>query len=385
MPSAEIITIGTEILLGEIQDTNTAFLARQLMACGIDLFRTHTIGDNTIRIAQTIKDSLQRAEIVITTGGLGPTVDDPTREAVALAIDQPLEFHPDLWDEICQYFTRIGRIPTENNRRQAYIPKSAETIHNPVGTAPGFFVRVGTAIIICVPGVPKEMEYLTKNFIIPFLTQKFTNHQVIKSRTIHVSGMGESQLDMIIGDYEKLTNPTVGLLAKPGQIDIRVAAKADNDEIALEMIDDVIRKLEFLLKENIYGYDDESLIGVLTRELSQKKKIGVLESGLNGQLFSILQYNPDLKVISDSPLMQVLPTENRKLMMKRSSEWGVQFVVSSIFTQENGVSVLDCDILDRGKFTSFNRKFGGSPENGSQWAITMTLDLTRRYLKSKEQ
>jgi nicotinamide-nucleotide amidase len=179
MPSAEIITIGTEILLGEIQDTNTAFLARQLMASGIDLFRTHTVGDNKIRIAQTIKDSLQRADIVITTGGLGPTVDDPTREAVALAIDQPLEFHSELWDEICQYFSRIGRVPTENNRRQAYIPKSGESILNPVGTAPGFLVNIDSSVILSIPGVPKEMEYLTKNFIIPFLTKKFKNHQVI--------------------------------------------------------------------------------------------------------------------------------------------------------------------------------------------------------------
>jgi nicotinamide-nucleotide amidase len=384
MPSAEIITIGTEILLGEIQDTNTAFLARQLMACGIDLFRTHTIGDNQIRIAQTIKDSLQRADIVITTGGLGPTVDDPTREAVALAIDQPLEFHPELWDEICKYFTRIGRVPTENNRRQAYLPKSAEPIHNPVGTAPGFLVKIGSAVILSIPGVPKEMEFLTKNFILPFLTQEFNYHHVIKSRTVHVSGMGESQLDMIIGEYEKLSNPTVGLLAKPGQIDIRVAAKADDEKIAMEMIDNVIHKLGFLLNENIFGYDDDSLIGVLTRELSPKKKIGLLESGFDGQLSTILKYNPDLIIISESSLSQPFTQENRKVMLKRSSEWGVSFIISSIFSQENGVSILDCEILDQGIYTSFNRKFGGAPENGVQWAITMTLDLTRRYLINHE-
>jgi nicotinamide-nucleotide amidase len=380
MPSAEIITIGTEILLGEIQDTNTAFLARQLMASGIDLFRTHTVGDNPGRIAQTIKDSLQRADIVITTGGLGPTVDDPTREAVALAINQPLEFRPELWDEICQYFTRIGRVPTENNRRQAYVPKSAESIHNPVGTAPGFFVKIGDSIILSIPGVPKEMEYLTKNFILPFLTQEFNYHQVIKSRTVHVSGMGESQLDMIIGEYEKLSNPTVGLLAKPGQIDIRVAAKADNEQIAMEMIDNVIHKLDYLLKENIFGYDDDSLIGVLTRELSPKMKIGVLESGLDGQLSEIFRSNPDLQIKSEISVNNISTSENRKAMMKRCKEWEVPFVVSSVFSQENGVSMLECEILDQGNFTSFNRKFGGSPENGAQWAITMTLDLTRRYL-----
>jgi competence/damage-inducible protein CinA-like protein len=384
MPSAEIITIGTEILLGEIQDTNTAFLARQLMASGIDLFRTHTIGDNPGRIAQSIKDSLQRADIVITTGGLGPTVDDPTREAVALAIDQPLEFHPELWDGICQYFTRIGRVPTENNRRQAYIPKSAQSIHNPVGTAPGFFVKIGSAVILSVPGVPKEMEYLTKNFIIPFLIEEFNIHQVIKSRTIHVSGMGESQLDMIIGEYEKLSNPTVGLLAKPGQIDIRVAAKAETEQSALNMIDIVIHKLGLLLKENIFGYDDDNLIGILTRELSPKKKIGILESGLDGQLSKIFQYSPGLKIESGVYPKNISPNEIRIIMTKRCREWDVPFVISSIFSQENDVSMLDCEILDQGYFTAFNRKFGGSPENGAQWAITMTLDITRRYLISHE-
>src|SRR4030042_5061373 len=146
MPVAEIITIGTEILLGEIIDTNAQFIARKLRDAGIDLYRKTTVGDNTHRIAQAIQQSLERCDIVLTTGGLGPTVDDPTREAVALALGVELEYREDLWEQIQARFQRFGRQPTENNRRQAYIPKGAIAIENPVGTAPIFIVELGKQV-----------------------------------------------------------------------------------------------------------------------------------------------------------------------------------------------------------------------------------------------
>jgi len=142
MPTAEIIAIGTELLLGETADTNTRFIARTLRGLGVDLFRTSTIGDNAGRIAQAIREALARAEIVITTGGLGPTVDDPTRQAVAQAVGVELEFRPELWEQITARVARYGRTPTENQKRQAYIPKGAISIENPVGTAPAFIVNV---------------------------------------------------------------------------------------------------------------------------------------------------------------------------------------------------------------------------------------------------
>src|SRR5512135_2170348 len=138
MPAAEIIAIGTELLLGEIQDTNTRYLARLLRDYGVDLYRTTIVGDNVDRIAHAIRESLSRCQIIITTGGLGPTVDDPTRQAVAMAAGTELEFQPQLWDQIQDRFERFGRNPTENNRRQAYIPRGAIAMENPVGTAPAF-------------------------------------------------------------------------------------------------------------------------------------------------------------------------------------------------------------------------------------------------------
>src|SRR5919109_1871946 len=174
MPSAEIITIGTEILLGEIVDTNTRYIARTLRGMGVNIYRTITIGDNVERIAEAINHSMQRAEIVITTGGLGPTVDDPTREAVAKAAGVELEFREDLWAQVVAIISRYGREPSENQKRQAHIPKGSIAIPNPVGTAPCFIVEnsplpmgeadegvgVKESVVISLPGVPNEMEHI---------------------------------------------------------------------------------------------------------------------------------------------------------------------------------------------------------------------------------
>src|SRR5258706_7810553 len=141
MPSAEIITIGTEILLGEIVDTNSAFLARHLRDLNVDVFRTSTIGDNAQRIAEIIRETLERTQVIITTGGLGPTVDDPTRDAVALAFGVETEFRPQLWEQIVERMGRFGRKAGENQKRQAYVPKGAIAVRNPVGTAPAFIVE----------------------------------------------------------------------------------------------------------------------------------------------------------------------------------------------------------------------------------------------------
>jgi nicotinamide-nucleotide amidase len=165
MPTAEIIAIGTELLLGEIQDTNTRYLARLLRDHGVDLYRTTIVGDNVERIAQAIRESLARCQIVITTGGLGPTVDDPTRQAAALAVGVDLEFRPELWDQIQDRFKRYNRPATENNRRQAFIPKGAIAVENPVGTAPAFIVETPTQAIVSLPGVTPEMEYLIKKAV----------------------------------------------------------------------------------------------------------------------------------------------------------------------------------------------------------------------------
>ncbi len=249
MPSAEIITIGTEILLGEIVDTNTRYIARTLRGMGVDLYRTITIGDNVERIAEAIRHSMERAEIVITTGGLGPTVDDPTREAVAKAIGVETEFREDLWEQVVAVISRYGRKPSENQKRQAYVPKGAIGIPNPVGTAPCFIVETERNAVASLPGVPNEMEHILHELIIPYLQKRFNLNEIIKIRVLHCAGLGEGMIDEKIADLETLSNPTVGLAAHTGVVDIRIAAKAKNEAEA----DAMIAEIEQQVREQAWG------------------------------------------------------------------------------------------------------------------------------------
>src|SRR5512140_541170 len=190
MPSAEIITIGTEILLGEIVDTNTRHIALTLRDLGVDIYRTTTIGDNAERIATAIREAMGRTEIIITTGGLGPTVDDPTREAIAQAAGVSTEFREDLWEQVVSAIARYGRKPAENQRRQAIVPQGAIGVRNPVGTAPSFILEFVAPLpktksetpvtgdqalkgsIISLPGVPNEMEHILHESIVPYLQKR---------------------------------------------------------------------------------------------------------------------------------------------------------------------------------------------------------------------
>ncbi|MDQ7035948.1 MAG: competence/damage-inducible protein A, partial [Anaerolineae bacterium] len=166
--NAEIVAIGTEILLGEITDTNSVYIARKFRDVGINLYYMTSVGDNEQRIANALTLALSRADVVITCGGLGPTVDDITRQAVALATDRKLEFHQNLLDEIAARFEQFNAKMTDNNRRQAFLPAGAMTINNPVGTAPSFIVEVEKKAIISLPGVPREMKFLLNERIIPY-------------------------------------------------------------------------------------------------------------------------------------------------------------------------------------------------------------------------
>lgn len=244
MPSAEIIVIGTELLLGEIIDTNTQVIAQALRKIGVDVYRTATIGDNPNRIAQIIEESINRADIVIVTGGLGPTVDDPTRGAIAKAFGKELVYYPELWDEIVRRFAKYGIQPPENNKQQAYLPEGAESIPNPRGTAPGIVLDTSSGILFSLPGVPREMEGMINEQVIPRLSEKFSLTGVILIRNLKVEGMGESRIDALIQDLEQESNPTVGLAAGKGFVLIRMTAKADSEEIAEALLADLEEEIQ---------------------------------------------------------------------------------------------------------------------------------------------
>ncbi len=198
--NAEIISIGTELLLGEIVDTNSAHIARRLRDIGLNLYFTTTVGDNRQRIASAISTALDRADVIITTGGLGPTVDDMTRQAVADATGRELVFRQDLLDQIAERFNRFGSRMSENNRQQAYIPAGAIPIENPVGTAPCFIVESERGVVISLPGVPREMKHLLETAVIPYLRDRLGLTEVIKARVLRTAGIGESHIDEAIAD-----------------------------------------------------------------------------------------------------------------------------------------------------------------------------------------
>lgn len=382
MPVLEIITIGTELLLGEITDTNSTYIARTLRDHGIDIYRITTIGDNPSRIAVAIQEALDRADIVITTGGLGPTIDDPTREAVANATHRELVFMSDLWDQILERFKAYGRVPTENNRRQAHIPQGAIPIPNPVGTAPCFIIEQDTSYVISLPGVPQEMEYILHHSIIPFLKSKFDlQSQTIKATVLHAASMGESMIDELISDLEEYPNPTVGLLAHPGQVDIRVTAKASSENEAVQMIKPILEELHRRLGENIYGYDEDTLEGMVGASLDEKGlRLCLIDFGM-GKSLSQRFHQVDPKMIKFTQLNR--PPENLEAWTKevskfyRDQQCDLSYGLALMVSDQVYVYVGYQDATQR-EATTWH--FGGPKENALLWAQNIGLDFLRRKL-----
>lgn len=382
MPSAEIITIGTELLLGEVVDTNSAFLARKLRDIGVDVYRTSTVGDNPTRISEIIKETIARTPIVITTGGLGPTIDDPTRDAIALAMDLPTEFRPELWEQIVSRLEKFGRTPTDNQKRQAYIPKGALSIHNPVGTAPAFIVERDNISVISLPGVPREMEYLTENTVLPYLRGRYQLTGTIKTRILHIAGLGESQIDEWIGDLEMLGNPTVGLSAHPGIVDIRITAKADSNDQADSMIAIVEEALRSRLGNSIFGADEESLEDVLFGILDKKDlSLAVLEAGMAGSLVQKLSRVKSNR-FEGGEVIPEIPEDTTLLeaTLRELDTRNASLALGICLTPQAGQQDIEIVIITPEGEQNIKRSYGGHPRNGTIWAVNMALELLRQEL-----
>jgi nicotinamide-nucleotide amidase len=378
MPTAEIITIGTEILLGEIIDTNARFIARCLRDAGIDLYRKTSVGDNARRIAQAVQQAMERCNIIITTGGLGPTVDDPTRAAIALAMGVETEFRPELWEQIQARFRRFSRPPTENNRRQAYVPQGALAVENPVGTAPAFIVETEDHAIISLPGVPREMEYLMEKAVLPYLRQHYDLTGIIKSRLLHTAGAGESQIDDLIGDLERLSNPTVGLAAHSGQVDVRITAKADSEAQADLMIQPIEADIRKRLGKWIYGADQETLEQMALERLKEKGwNLAVVVAGAGGELLQRLasQNGPFVggEVLSQSPKADELLEVTEDYRRRSGADVGLGLAIYPGEERQN-ISLALITPLEKHEF---QRPFGGPPEYAPRWALHHSLDLIR--------
>ena len=310
---AEIISIGTEILLGEITDTNASFLAYELPALGIDLYWITQVGDNLGRLTEAFKRAWDRSDIIISTGGLGPTEDDLTREAIAGMLGEEITIDPELEKEIRDFFSGRGFEMPPSNIKQAAIIPSATPITNPRGTAPGWLVEQEGKTIIAMPGPPSEMQRMWQKEVSQRLRGRMGG-EVIVSKTIKIFGYAESSVGEMVSHLVSSTNPTLGVYAKPDGIYLRITAKAQSEAKAQEMIAHMEDSVRSILGESIWGTDNdtlEELVGALLTE--RGLTLATMESCTGGLLSStitdvpgssnyfkggIVSYTNELKVAS---------------------------------------------------------------------------------------
>lgn len=286
MATAELVAVGSELLLGQIVDTNSAWMAERLTGIGVDLFYKTVVGDNPARMKEAVTRALERADIVITGGGLGPTQDDLTREVIADVTGRRLVIDPGLMEEIELRFRRRGMIMTRNNEKQAQIPEGAVAVRNPNGTAPSFVVEDSRGVVFALPGVPHELKWLFDNEVVPYLRNRFRLESIISSKVLKVVDLGESAVDDRIGHLiSGSINPTLGVLAHPGQVDVRITAKAGSSEEAAKMIRPLEDEVRDLLGIHVFAIDERSMEEVVGELLLIKKKtIAVYEDLTSGLL-----------------------------------------------------------------------------------------------------
>lgn len=280
---AEILTIGSEILLGELVDTNTAWISTNLAELGVVIYRHTTVGDNKERIVAAMEDAASRADLVITTGGLGPTSDDMTNECLANFADLPMVEYPEARAHVDEMFRRFGRTPTPSNYSQALFPEGTKLIPNPLGTAPGALLDVDGTLFATLPGVPAEMKGMFEETLAPLIKER-TDGSII-SRTLWFAGIGESAIAERVQDFLDASDPTVAPLAGAGKVRLRITTWAATPEEAEEKIAPVAEEILARLGEYHFGVDDETLESAVARLLSeQKATIALAESCTGGLL-----------------------------------------------------------------------------------------------------
>lgn len=281
---AEIISIGTELLLGHIINTNAAYLSGRLAALGIDLYYQTTVGDNPERLTQAIKRALIRSDIVILTGGLGPTIDDITMESISLLTGRPLIPNRAVAKDIARYFKSRGLRPSRGNEKQSRVPEGARCLRNKFGTAPALIIEYLGKVVICLPGPPREMEPLFEDGVARYLNENFRSESVIVTRTIKTVGLAESQVNAIVKDLLKLPPPTtVGIYAKLREVHLVIMAKAKSPRRARLAIAIIEKKILARLKSHVFGYDDGTLESAVGEILKAKRlTLSVAESCTGG-------------------------------------------------------------------------------------------------------
>ncbi|HJQ28362.1 MAG TPA: competence/damage-inducible protein A, partial [Rubrobacter sp.] len=277
------MTIGTEMLLGDLVDTNTAWISQRLARLGVGIYRHTTVGDNPERIVVALREAASRSDLVITTGGLGPTSDDLTNACLATLTGREMVEYPEAREHVDRMFAKFGREPTENNYKQALFPKGTELIPNPVGTAMGALVEWGGTLFATLPGVPSEMKTMFEATLEPLIRDRSDGS--IVSKTLHFAGIGESALAEKVQEFLDATDPTVAPLAGQGKVRLRITTRAATETEAQEKIAPVEQEVLARLSDYYFGEDDETLEGAVGRLLRERgATLAVAESCTGGLL-----------------------------------------------------------------------------------------------------
>ncbi|MEI7643078.1 MAG: CinA family nicotinamide mononucleotide deamidase-related protein [Chloroflexales bacterium] len=393
---AEIIAIGSELLLGATIDTNSAYLARHLAAAGVNLFRTSVVGDNVGRIAATIGEALGRADLVICTGGLGPTLDDVTRDAVALAFGRELEFRQDLLDQVVARFAAMGRPMSASNRRQAYVPAGARAIENPRGTAPAFIAEDARGTVIVLPGVPYEMRYLFESAVLPYLRDERGVTDVILVKTLHAVGLGESVIGELIADLMLADNPTVGISAKQARYELRIGAKASTSAEAEVLVAAAEASIRARLGDHLTG--EETLAEAVARLLAEGQQTLSLYEGTSvAPIYAALSRTPAGLDHVRGVLIHPLDRPTDELAATSLAHAGA-ISAADRWRSDLGLAVQAASTPDARGFTAVSvalcfpdgsrqatRHYDLRQPEGWDFVGTLALDLLRRHLMGDDQ
>lgn len=284
--NAEIIAVGSELLLGQIVNTNARYISQNLAEIGINVFYHTVVGDNPDRLESAIEIAEKRSNLIIFTGGLGPTKDDLTKETIAKHLGKKLVFDQDALDSITVYFERTNRTMTENNRKQALVLEGSHVLPNDHGMAPGMMLAAGDHVYMLLPGPPKEMEPMFFVYGRTVLAAQMKTSEKIVSRVLRFFGIGEASLETEIEDLiDRQTNPTIAPLAADGEVTLRLTAKHKDASVAESMLDEAEKQIRQRVGEFLYGYDNTSLVAELVKLLKESKLTISAAESLTGGLF----------------------------------------------------------------------------------------------------
>jgi len=291
---AEIISIGSEILRGQISDTNANFITKKLVKLGIDLEHISTVSDNPESLLSTLKHTLQRSNLIITTGGLGPTEDDITYQTIARALNLKLIKYPEAEENLRRILKKINATLSPSNLKQTYLPEGAKIIINQYGTAPAMILEKDDKIICSFPGVPHEMKRLVEENLIPYLKEKFPPSMIKKSKTLKITGLGESSVNELLRYYmNKQTNFSFGIYANPEDIQVQITTQAPTEKEVEKLLQSSVNQLTKILGNYVYGTDKQSLEEVVGNLLKTKKlKVAIAESCTGGMLGEMITRIP---------------------------------------------------------------------------------------------